>query len=303
MKKFLITLLAVIMIAALSSCGSKKSESSTGSAGARQDMTAPAPASVPAENKAEAKPTADTKLKNTANEAAKAVEADRKIIYSASSVIDVKDLTGAYDSILAKTREFGGYVANSSIRDIQSQITVRVPASKLEDFLKYLDTLGGDVKETTISTNDITDQYTDAKSRTRNLKAQEEQLLGIMKKANTVEETLKIQSELFRVRGEIESLEGKINMWDKLVEYSTVTIRLNKVQEIGQKDVKISIISINEIIIGMSNGFKSTLNSVVRFIAGVFIVLISLLPIVPFIAIAVWIVLKFRKRHKKDITP
>jgi len=303
MKKIFIIVLAVIMVTAMSSCGSKKSASqgSTGYAGAGYDAVAPAAA--PEERAKEERGMAYDSTDSKAVEAQNAVDEGRKIIYTASSVIDVKDLNGAHDSIINKTREMGGYVANSSIRDMNSQITVRIPASKLESFLEFLDTLGGDVKETSISSDDITDQYTDVDSRIRNLKAQETQLIEIMKKAQTVEDTLKIQSELFRVRGEIESLEGRINMWDKLIEYSTVNISLRKVQEIGQKDVKISTISFNEIINGMSNGFKTTLNFVIRFISGFFIVLISLLPITPFIALAAWIVIKIRKKRNKDITP
>ena len=225
----------------------------------------------------------------------------RKIIYNANSIINVKDIKSAYNSIVNKTQEVGGYIANSNIHDINSQITIKVPAQKLKEFLTYLDTLG-DSKESSISTNDVTDQYTDTKSRVKNLKAQEEQILLIMKKAVTVDEILKIQNELSRVRGEIESYEGRINMWDKLVELSTVTVNLNKVQEIGGKEVKVAFISWNEIIKGMSNGFKGTLNFVVRFISSVFVVIISAIPVIPFIAIGVWLFIKYRKKTKKNIS-
>lgn len=291
MRKVSLVLLTILLTVTLSACGSKKSESqnSVPMSGGKMDMVTADKA-----EKSEAKVAEEPKE-------SKVVDQSRKIIYTANSTISVKDLKASYDSIIAKAQEIGGYVANSTIRESYSQITVRIPAVKLEDYLKYLDTLGGENKETTVSTNDVTEEYTDIQSRLRNLKAHEEQLLSIMKKATTVEDTLKIHNELFRVRGEIEAFEGKIKMWDKLVELSTVTIRLNRIPEMGgSKDVKISFISFDEILKGMSNGFKTTFNFTIRFITGIFVLLISMLPIVPFIALIVWLIIRFRKKIKKN---
>jgi len=286
MKKAVLVVMVFMIMASFSACGSKKSASdeTSGRGNVKQDMAV-------ADSNGAAAPKAEEKSKAVVDEG-------RKIIQNVTCVIDVKDLKGAYDSVMVKSQEIGGYVANSSIRDANSQITVRVPSAKLEDFIKFIDTLGGQNVETSRNADDVTEQYTDVISRLKNLKAQEEQLLTIMKKADTVEDTLKVQSELFRVRGDIEVLQGKINMWDKLVEFSTVVLRLNKIQEIGGKDVKVSFISLSEIAKGMSNGFKTTLNFAIRFISGIFVLLISLIPIIPFIAFIVWLVVKYRKKIK-----
>jgi uncharacterized protein YydD (DUF2326 family) len=133
------------------------------------------------------------------------------------------------------------------------------------------------------------------------LKAQEEQLLEIMKKAGTVEEILKVQDQLYAVRGEIESLEGRINMWDKLVEMSTVSISLNKITEIVGKDVSISPITWSEIAKGISNGFNATLNFIIRFFTGIFVLLVSAAPLLPFIAVGIWLVIRFIRKSKKKM--
>lgn len=311
MKKALLFIITVVLILTFSACGAKNAATAPSSAGGRSNMadtavatkgSAPAPAAAPAPQS----PTANYSKESSNTELQKTEDIntalDRKIIYNASVSLDVKDLKGTYENILAKGLEMGGYVANSGIRETDSQITIRVPAVRLDDFMKYLDTLGGQNKESSINTNDVTDQYTDIASRVKNLKAQEEQLLTIMKKASTVDETLKVQSELFRVRGEIESFEGRINMWDKLIEYSTVSVRLNKIQEIGGKDVNFSFITWDEIGKGISNGFKGTLNFVIRFFSGAFIVLISALPVLPFIALILWLVLRYRKKLRRNLT-
>lgn len=292
MKKFVIILLAVLMMLVLPSCGAKKS--------ADKAASTSAPKMEEAGGRAESDFTVEKPAQGEASQ--EAVGQERKIIYTAFTTIDVKDLKGAYDSAISKAGEMGGYVASSSIRDAYSEITVRIPAARLDEYLKYLDTLGGESKETSVSTNDVTEQYTDTESRLRNLKAQEEQLLSIMKKAVTVEDTLKVQNELYRVRGEIESLQGKINMWDKLIEFSTVTVKLNKVLEIGGKDVKVSFISFDEIAKGMSNGFKTTLNLVIRFVSSIFVFAVSVIPLVPFIGIIAWVVIRYGKKIKNNIS-
>jgi hypothetical protein len=225
----------------------------------------------------------------------------RKVIYNARSSISVKDLKGAFDSITAKTISMGGYVSSSNLGQDYSEITIKIPALQFTGFISYLNTIG-ESREVSTSTNDITEQYTDAKSRVKNLQAQEEQLLTIMKKANTIDEILKVQNELSNVRGNIEVLQGKINMWDKLVEMSTITISLSKVKEIGGKEVKVSFISWGEIAKAISNGFNSTLNFVTRFFSGIFIILISAIPVIPFVALAAWLIIRYRKKSKKNIS-
>jgi hypothetical protein len=291
MKKIALFFAVLLMVFTLASCGKGKSASdgsSNGGAGKPEESRQSNDVGVPS-------------AVNDSKGNEYAMDQTRKIIYNASTVVDVKEMKKAYDSIISKAQVMGGYIASSNIMEDYAQISVRVPALKLNEFISYIDTLGGERKQTNINSDDVTDQYTDTESRLRNLKAQEEQLILIMKKAATVEETLKVQNELYRIRGEIEVLEGRIKMWDKLVEFSTISVTLNRVKEIGEKEVKVSIISWDEIIKGMSNGFKSVLNVIIRFFSGVLIVIVSILPLVPFAALAVWLILRYRKKSRRNI--
>lgn len=301
MKKILLFALSIIIALSLFGCGSKSENMSQGAApntGKAAETRAGSGGGYSMDSSAE-KPAAAPQVQYSETTSKVVTDTNRKIIYNASVSLDVKDVNKTYDTIDAKAKEIGGYTASSNINKENSQITVRVPAVKLDEFLKFLDTLGGENKQSNINTDDVTDQYTDTESRIRNLKAEEAQLLEIMKKAATVDETLKVQSELYRVRGEIESLQGRVNMWDKLVEMSTVSINLSKIKEIGGKDVSITFISWNEIVKGMSNGLNATVNFIVRFFSGVLILLVSILPFLPFIAVGLWFLIRYLKRSKK----
>ena len=308
-RKFL-CILIVILILLLPACSSKKSASSAGKGTMNSAASYNgAPKSEVSEKTAKDMAVASTgenKTNTTGDTSVKQSEQDssvRKVIYNASVKFDVKDLKGSYDSILSKASEMGGYVAGSNISDNVSSITVRMPTKLMNSFLKYLDTFEGKNKVSSINTDDVTDQYTDSQSSLRNLKAQEEQLLLIMKKANTVDETLKVEDQLYKVRGQIETIQGRINMWDKLLEYSTISITINKIPEItGGKEVGISFITFKEIKKAITNGFNSTLNFAVRAICDIFIFLVSIIPLLPFIALAVWLVIRYRIKRKKIIS-
>ena len=96
----------------------------------------------------------------------------------------------------------------------------------------------------------------DNDARLKNLRAEESQVLEVLKKANTVDEILKVQTELYRVRGEIEVLESRKKTWDKQVDYSTVRLNISKKQIVSDK--KIKILNSNDFFNSMGKGFKNT---------------------------------------------
>lgn len=296
MKRIILIALSLILVISLSACSGRKADSAASTA---NDMKAEQRASfaggaAPASSAPEAAVTSKNDVADA--QAQEQPQGDRKVIYNASVTLDVKDLGKAYDSVISKAREMGGYISESGIYETSSVVTIRIPAGKMTDYLSYLDTLGGTRKEQNIKMEDVTDQYTDTQSRLKNLLAQEEQLLTIMKKAETIDEIMKVQNEIYRVRGDIEVLQGRINLWNNLIDLCTITIRLNKIAEIGGKEVSVSFITWGEMAKAMSNGFKSTLNFVVRFFTGFFVFIISIIPLVPFIALVVWIILRYRKK-------
>ena len=66
----------------------------------------------------------------------------------------------------------------------------------------------------------------------RNSKKQEERLLKLLDTATgKLEEVLKVESELARVRGDIERLEGRVRMLDNLTAMSTVELRVEEIKD------------------------------------------------------------------------
>jgi hypothetical protein len=84
------------------------------------------------------------------------------------------------------------------------------------------------------STNsqDVTEQYTDLQAQLRNLEATEAQYLELLKKAETVEDTLKVYQQLSNVRSEIERIKGRIQYLERTSDMALIEVNLQKTQPI-----------------------------------------------------------------------
>src|SRR5439155_8701158 len=77
-----------------------------------------------------------------------------------------------------------------------------------------------------IDAQDVTKQYVDQEARLRNLRAQEQQYLGILRKAATVKDTLEVSDKLNEVRGAIEEKQAEFEALSKQVETVVINIML-----------------------------------------------------------------------------
>jgi hypothetical protein len=180
---------------------------------------------------------------------------DKKIIQNFQVSINANDVKNAANEIGNKAKSLGGYTEMEEIMEYGSNSSIRIPSQKVDLFIEYLEK-SFDVTNKNKSIEDVTDVYVDNDARLKNLRAEESQVLEVLKKANTVDEILKVQTELYRVRGEIEVLESRKKTWDKQVDYSTVRLNINKKQIVS--DNKIKILDSNEFLNSMGKGFKNT---------------------------------------------
>lgn len=201
--------------------------------------------------------------KNEARDVSSGEQNGRKITQNYEIYVVVEDLKILSRDIQDKARTMGGYIQNEDINEYGCSITVRIPQQEAEKFVEYIDKTY-EVKNKKSRTEDITQAYTDNDARLKNLKAQEAQILEILKKANRVEDILKVQEELYKLRGEIESLEAMKKMWDRQIEYVTILISANKKEII--KENKISIIKGSDFFKAISRG---VVNSAIYLIVGV----------------------------------
>ena len=167
--------------------------------------------------------------------------ADRKIINEGSAQIETKDFDYSISTIDQIIAQSGGFtethnVQGSSINTANlryATIVFRVPADKFNEIMSNMSAIGTVIQSNTNGT-DITDQYVDSETRLKTLKVQEQTLLDIMAKAEKLEDVITLESRISDVQYQIESIENQLKNYDRLVQYSRISVNINEVVEVTE---------------------------------------------------------------------
>jgi len=163
---------------------------------------------------------------------------DRMMIYNADLEIAVIDPDGVMQAIISLAETEGGFVVSSNSYKTfsndralpRANVTVRVPAEKLEAIMEDIKALTPDPAEDVISENisgdDVTSEYTDLESRLRNLEAAEAALVALMEDARDPEDVLAIFDELTYYRGEIEIVKGRMKYLEESADLSALSVSI-----------------------------------------------------------------------------
>lgn len=198
-----------------------------------QAKEAPAQPAAPNETDVEAKAGTRAELASAAEptSAASSALANRKLVRNAQVDLEVIKFDDALQKITTFAGEDGGYVATTSSEKQQNgklrgEVVVKVLPDNLDRFLGKLRALG-ELKNQSISTEDVTKAYFDTDSRLKNARVMEQRLIEILKKrSEDVNDLLQVEKELGRVREEIERMQGDLKFMDAQVQFATVTISL-----------------------------------------------------------------------------
>ncbi len=215
--------------------------------------------------------------------AEKRAPSEQQVIKTSYISLEVEEFRKAADAIGEIARKYGGYVSDSSVQNIGERktgyVTVRVPGENFEEATKEIEQVGT-LKEENISLEDVTEQYIDLNARLDNLKRQEERYLEILKMATTVEDVLKVETQLERVRGEIESLQGILNYLNNRISLSTIQVQLSEPVEVVHEP-------------GIRDAFNRAIDGFLAAIRGIIIFLGYFVPIAIFltiVALAGWFI-------------
>jgi len=223
---------------------------------------------------------------------------DRKIIFNASLSLDVVDAEKAFSDCEILVAKYGGFVAQSSLQKSDTQVlataVLRVPAAKATQLMNDLAGLGT-VTSRSSGSDDVTSQYIDIQARLKVLRAEEEQLLGFLKKATSIKDMLAVQEQLSSVRTQIEQYEGQQRYMDNAASLATVTAELTQTTE-----VFVAPRGFGSAFVASLARFGHALAAFWTWLGGsaVFLVFYGLL-----IWALAWIVLRLRKRHSHRKLP
>ena len=153
---------------------------------------------------------------------------DKKIIKTATLKLEVKDFK-TYNADVHKTvKQFGGYIAQEeqNLTDEKSEtvISIKVPVEQFETMMNQLP--GADVKvlEKRITTEDVTGEVVDTKSRLEAKKQMRLKYLEFLKQSKNMEEVLQVQGEVNNIQEEIESAAGRVEFLSHQSAFSTINL-------------------------------------------------------------------------------
>ncbi|MCJ0931428.1 DUF4349 domain-containing protein [Virgibacillus halodenitrificans] len=304
-KRLTLCLFVAIILIILSGCSN---ESENENKQADSYMTEEADRKITEESKegeATTESTEDASIENSENKTEQQTPNEqnpstRKIIYTANLEIEVNSYEKALKNIQKKVEVYQGYIVESTMFEEEENkgtsgfITVRVPQEKFREFIQLVEDGSKNVLSSSISGQDVTEEYVDLESRLRSKQVVEERLLSYMKKAEKTEDLLAISKDLASVQEEIDQIKGRMKYLENKSELATITIHMT------ENNLTISGEDLNTWDKTKQQLLKS-LNWLLTAVSGFIIFFVGNLPIILVtVSIAVIVLIVIRKFSKSN---
>ncbi|MDD3421331.1 MAG: DUF4349 domain-containing protein, partial [Methanocellales archaeon] len=205
---------------------------------------------------------------------------EQKIIQRASLSIEVVDFQASSNALILIVERSDGFVSDSysyvtGTGYKRGDFTIRVPTDEFLSVISEIEQIGN-VKSKHTSGQDVTEEYIDLKARINNLERQEQRLLEILDMANTTQEVLVVEKEIWRVRSEIEQLTGRINYLENRIELATISVSLYEQEPITHSW-------------GIRDAFRAAFEAFVSTIRGLIILVGYVVPILILVGLG-WLI-------------
>jgi hypothetical protein len=212
---------------------------------------------------------------------------ERKLIKEGYIEFETNNMEDTRKNILEALKKYKGYVSSDNAYkspDRNSQtITVRVPSTQFDSFLEEATQGVKHFDNKNINVQDVTEEFLDITARVKAKKELEARYLELLKMARSVSDIMEIESELSNLRGQIESIEGRLKYLEKSVAFSTLNISFYK--NIPNSEAFAS---------KFKSGFRNGWENLVWFGIG-------LVNIWPFVLLIIALVIAFRRWKRKKM--
>jgi hypothetical protein len=164
---------------------------------------------------------------------AAASPAPTMVIRTGQAFIEVDKVDPAVLRIRQLTAQLGGYITNSAISGGNDQIRVatlelKIPVTKYDQAVGSLSTIGK-VETVNSTAQDVGEEFVDVSARVKNSGRLEERLITLLAtRTGKLDEVLRVERELARVREEIERYEGRLRYLSARVAMSTLSITVHE---------------------------------------------------------------------------
>lgn len=208
---------------------------------------------------------------------------DRKIIKTANMSAETKNFDEFLSIVEGYLSEKGGYIENKETNNNtdfsgrKCYLTIRIPEAELDGLMKKIGE-NATVTYENIRANDVTDSYNDSERQIEVLETEQQRLLELLKKAESLDDILEIESRLTQIRYELSSYEQQIEEYDDSVSYSTLSLNVSEVErETVAKD--------DSFFTKVSEGFMTSISDIGHGFTDIAVGFLSITPYLVLIAV------------------
>lgn len=197
------------------------------------------------------------------------------------------------------TLNFGGYLADQrqtyrGAQLLEATLVLKVPAKSFEAALGQLKA-AAKIAEESISTQDVTDEFTDVQAQLRAQYKLESRLLKLLDDANTVTSILEVERELARVRTGIERLSGREQLLKNQTQFATIQVLIQSPEQPVAGTAQ-SLLSRFE------NAISDALSLSVSVMIGAIHLAGALLPFVAVLSLGCYAYKRYQRRKRRGVS-
>ena len=208
---------------------------------------------------------------------------DRKIIKTANMSAETKNFDEFLSTVENYLREKGGYIENketnnnSDFSGRKCYLTIRIPEAELDGLMKKIGE-NATVTYENISANDVTDSYNDSQRQIEVLETEQQRLLELLKKAESLDDILEIESRLTKIRYELSSYEQQLEEYDNSVSYSAISLNISEVE-------RETVAKTDSFFTKVSEGFMTSISDIGNGFADIAVGFLSIIPYLVLISV------------------
>ncbi|MCP3922806.1 MAG: DUF4349 domain-containing protein [Desulfobacterales bacterium] len=170
--------------------------------------------------------------KTLINENKKTNLKSRKLIKEGHITFKCSDMTRTKVKIKEIIKSKEGYIANeneySSRNKVELRYIIRAPSKQFDSLVMEISNLADKLDNKSIYVKDVTEEYMDVETRIKIDKEVEDKYRKLLKRARNVNEILAIESNIGKIREEIEIQEGRLKYLKNQIGLSTLNVRVYK---------------------------------------------------------------------------
>ena len=236
---------------------------------------------------------------------------NRKIVYTGNVSLQTLEYEKSSQSIHEKITKYGGFIENEDTYNEDPYwyysdrsgaaanrtrrkltVTARIPSEQFDAFMEDLGN-DGQVTNTSVSAKNISVSYATHDASRKALEIEQDRLLKMMDKAETIEEMIAVEERLTEVERDLGDEMTTLSAMDRDVNFSTIYISLQEVFEYSENVVEVTYGE------RLQRAFGRAIESFVTFWEDVLLFVTETFPFLIMLAIALYVIIRLLRRRRR----